>query len=189
MLPSCRATAPNLRERLGKVVPSHQVIGSVHQYYVDRFGFSPSCQVVAWSGDNPCSLAGLALGGSGDVGISLGTSDTVFAVVMDPQPGLEGHVFPNPVDPSSFMAMICYTNGSLTRQAIRDRCAGGSWETFCHLLNEAPPLTGGRMGFYYLDPEIIPPLPVGTHRFSPRQGGDDSLTRLSSDQTFEPPQE
>ncbi|CAI5477649.1 unnamed protein product [Closterium sp. Yama58-4] len=185
------ATAPNLRERLGEVVPSHQVVGSVHQYYVDRFGFSPSCQVVAWSGDNPCSLAGLALGGSGDVGISLGTSDTVFAVVMDPQPGLEGHVFPNPVDPSSFMAMICYKNGSLTRQAIRDRCAGGSWDAFCQLLNEAPPLNGGCMGFFYLDPEIIPPLPVGTHRFSPREGAaaGDPLTRLSPDETFEPPQE
>ncbi|CAI7754336.1 unnamed protein product [Closterium sp. NIES-53] len=185
------ATAPNLRERLGEVVPSHQVVGNVHQYYVDRFGFLPSCQVVAWSGDNPCSLAGLALGGSGDVGISLGTSDTVFAVVLDPQPGLEGHVFPNPVDPSSFMAMICYKNGSLTRQAIRDRCAGGSWDAFCQLLNEAPALNGGRMGFYYLDPEIIPPLPVGTHRFSPREGAaiGDPLTRISPAQTFEPPQE
>ncbi|CAI7735433.1 unnamed protein product, partial [Closterium sp. NIES-54] len=30
------ATAPNLRERLGEVVPSHQVVGNVHQYYVDR---------------------------------------------------------------------------------------------------------------------------------------------------------
>ncbi|CAI7921286.1 unnamed protein product, partial [Closterium sp. NIES-54] len=133
----------------------------------------------------------LALGGSGDVGISLGTSDTVFAVVLDPQPGLEGHVFPNPVDPSSFMAMICYKNGSLTRQAIRDRCAGGSWDAFCQLLNEAPALNGGRMGFYYLDPEIIPPLPVGTHRFSPREGAaiGDPLTRISPAQTFEPPQE
>ena len=40
----------------------------------------------------------------------------VFAVVAEPTPGLEGHVFPNPVDPASFMAMLCYANGSLTRQ-------------------------------------------------------------------------
>ncbi|GJP41557.1 hypothetical protein CLOM_g1218 [Closterium sp. NIES-68] len=195
------ATAPNLRERLGEVVPSHEVVGNVHGYYVERFGFSPTCQVVAWSGDNPCSLAGLALGGSGDVGISLGTSDTVFAVVQHPQPGLEGHVFPNPVDPSSFMAMICYKNGSFTRQAIRDRCAGGSWESFCQLLNESPPLNGGRMGLYYLDSEIIPPLPVGTHRYAPKQGDGSAvseaavrgplsaLTRLDPDQTFSPPEE
>ncbi|CAI5998661.1 unnamed protein product [Closterium sp. NIES-65] len=213
MLPSCRATAPNLRERLGKVVPSHQVIGSVHQYYVDRFGFFPSCQVVVWSGlaspqaakswrgqettlgpPLPCILfmslpsfhpsfpasplfppcfPGLASPQAAKSwrgqGITLAAL-LVFAVVMDPQPGLEGHVFPNPVDPSSFMAMICYTNGSLTRQ--------GGRMGFYYLDPEIiPPLpgklvtrwayvqegicAGGQMGFYYLDPEIIPPLPGG----------------------------
>jgi hypothetical protein len=42
-------------------------------------------------------------------------------VVSDPNPGLEGHVFPNPVDPSSYMTMLCYKNGSLMRQGERCR--------------------------------------------------------------------
>lgn len=40
----------------------------------------------------------------------------VFGVTKDLHPGLEGHVFPNPVDPESYMAMLCYKNGSLTRE-------------------------------------------------------------------------
>jgi hypothetical protein len=52
--------------------------------------------------------AGLALNQPGDLAISLGTSDTVFGVTKDLHPGLEGHVFPNPVDPESYMAMLCY---------------------------------------------------------------------------------
>ena len=49
-----------------------------------RYGFPADCAVVAWSGDNPCSVAGLGLKSPGDVGLSLGTSDTVTVV---PRPG------------------------------------------------------------------------------------------------------
>lgn len=40
----------------------------------------------------------------------------VFGVSTDPKPGVDGHIFPNPVDPNSYMCMLCYKNGSLTRQ-------------------------------------------------------------------------
>ena len=34
--------------------------GNVSKYLVDRYGFSADCKVVAFTGDNPASLAGLA---------------------------------------------------------------------------------------------------------------------------------
>lgn len=40
----------------------------------------------------------------------------MFGITSDPQPRLEGHVFPNPVDPESYMVMLVYKNGSLTRE-------------------------------------------------------------------------
>ena len=43
-----------------------------------RYGFPEACEVVAFTGDNCSSLAGLGLG-QGHIGYSLGTSDTVFA--------------------------------------------------------------------------------------------------------------
>ena len=46
-------------------------------YMQERYGFDPECVVGAFTGDNPSSLAGLAMK-EGDIGLSLGTSDTVF---------------------------------------------------------------------------------------------------------------
>lgn len=42
----------------------------------------------------------------------------VFGISADPQPRLEGHVFPNPVDKESYMVMLVYKNASLTREGI-----------------------------------------------------------------------
>ncbi|XP_077233989.1 xylulose kinase-2 [Tasmannia lanceolata] len=159
------ATAPGLEEKLGKLAPSHAVAGLMAPYFVERFQFNKRCLVIQWSGDNPNSLAGLTLNTPGDLAISLGTSDTIFGITNEPQPSLEGHVFSNPVDPSCYMVMLCYKNGSLTREDVRNRCADQSWDVFNKLLEEAPPLNGGKLGFYYKEHEILPPLPVGFHRY------------------------
>lgn len=37
-------------------------------------------------------------------------------ITKDPNPGLEGHVFPSPVDAEAYMVMLVYKNGSLTRE-------------------------------------------------------------------------
>uniref|UniRef100_A0A672GGC6 Xylulose kinase n=1 Tax=Salarias fasciatus TaxID=181472 RepID=A0A672GGC6_SALFA len=47
------ATAPHLDLLLGRPVPSSSVLGPVSPYFVQRFGFSESCSVVAFTGDNP----------------------------------------------------------------------------------------------------------------------------------------
>ncbi|KAK1392991.1 Xylulose kinase [Heracleum sosnowskyi] len=159
------ATAPNLEEKLGKLAPAHAVAGFIAPYFVERFHFNKDCLVVQWSGDNPNSLAGLTLNTPGDLAISLGTSDTVFGITTEHQPGLEGHAFPNPVDPESYMVMLVYKNGALVREDVRDRYANKSWETFSTFLQQTPPLNGGKLGFYYKDNEILPPLPVGFHRY------------------------
>jgi xylulokinase len=161
------ATAPDLAAKLDKPVPSHKVVGTLHPYYVEKYGFRRDTMVVAFSGDNPCSLAGLRLQEVGDIAVSLGTSDTMFGSLADPCPsGAEGHIFVNPVDPAAFMAMIVYKNGSLTREFVRDAVAGGQWETFNRLVASTPPGNAGRMGFYLREPEITPPiLKPGTHRF------------------------
>lgn len=159
------ATAPSLEEKLGKLAPAHAVAGFIAPYFVERFHFNKNCLIVQWSGDNPNSLAGLTLNTPGDLAISLGTSDTVFGITSNPQPSLEGHVFPNPVDTEGYMVMLCYKNGSLTREDVRNRCAKESWEVFNEFLEKTPPLNGGKIGFYYKDHEILPPLPVGFHRY------------------------
>ncbi len=152
-------TAPGLERKLGSIAPGHSVAGKIHGYFVEKYGFAGECHVMVFSGDNPCSLAGLRLQRAGDVAISLGTSDTMFGVLADPKPSAtEGHIFANPVDPETYMAMICYKNGSLTRQDVRDRCIGGSWEDFARALGKTPPGNNGNIGFFIKEPEITPPI-------------------------------
>jgi len=162
------ATAPGLAARLGAPVASHSVAGTIHAYYVARYGFKPNCTIMTFSGDNPCSLAGLRLQQSGEVAISLGTSDTLFGALTTPKPSAsEGHIFASPVDPSGYMAMIVYKNGSLTREDVRNRVAKGSWKEFSEALARTQPGNGGQVGFFIKEPEITPPiLKTGIHRFA-----------------------
>lgn len=160
-------TAPGLESRLGPLAAAHARAGSLHAYYAERYGFRPDCAVITFSGDNPNSLAGLRLQLPGNVAISLGTSDTVFASLTNPHPsGVEGHILANPVDPSAYMAMVCYKNGSLTREMVRDQSGCSSWKEFADVVAQTGPGNEGSLGFYVKEPEITPPiLNTGTYRF------------------------
>ncbi len=156
-----------LARMLGAPAPSHAPAGPLHAYYAQRYGFAPACQVVNFSGDNPCSLAGLRLTQSGAVALSLGTSDTLFGSTATPAPsGAEGHVFVSPVDPGAWMVMLVRKNASLMREHIRDLCAGRAWAQFNAHLQATPPGNLGRLGFYHRSPEITPPTDrTGIFRF------------------------
>ncbi|XP_047149723.1 xylulose kinase 2 [Vigna umbellata] len=184
------ATAPGLESKLGALAPAYAVAGNIASYFVHRYHFNKDCLVVQWSGDNPNSLAGLTLNIPGDLAISLGTSDTVFMITENPNPGLEGHVLPNPVDAEGYMVMLVYKNGSLTREDVRNRCAEKSWDVFNKFLEQTQPLNGGKLGFYYKEHEIIPPLPVGFHRYV-IENFSDSLDGLKEREVeeFDPPSE
>lgn len=172
------ATAPQLERLLGAPQPSASILGPVCSYFVHRYGFSPRCKVVTFTGDNPASLAGMRLQ-EGDVAVSLGTSDTLFLWLQQPRPALEGHVFCNPVEPTAYMALLCFKNGSLTRERIRDQLSpGGSWEGFSAALRATPPGNNGIIGFYFDRMEITPPA-VGVYRFD---ADDGEVSQLSGPQ-------
>uniref|UniRef100_I3MNP7 Xylulose kinase n=1 Tax=Ictidomys tridecemlineatus TaxID=43179 RepID=I3MNP7_ICTTR len=158
------ACAPHLEEKLGLPVPSCSVVGAISSYYVQRYGFPPGCKVVAFTGDNPASLAGMRLE-EGDIAVSLGTSDTLFLWLQEPTPALEGHIFCNPVDPQHYMALLCFKNGSLMREKIRNECASCSWSEFSKALQSTEMGNGGNLGFYFDVMEITPEI-IGRHRFN-----------------------
>uniref|UniRef100_A0A6A7G8W2 Xylulose kinase n=1 Tax=Hirondellea gigas TaxID=1518452 RepID=A0A6A7G8W2_9CRUS len=170
-----KACAVGLRSLLGEAVPSNTVVGNISNFYVERYGFSPDCHVVAFTGDNPSSLAGMCVG-VGDVAVSLGTSDTLFLSLQEPTPGLEGHVFVSPIDPDAYMGMLCFSNGSLAREAVRDKCAQGSWEVFSELLDSTPRGNFGNIALHYSVREICPPL-LGVHRYNKAR---ERVSRFSS---------
>jgi len=161
-------TAPGLLEKLGEPVASYKVVGKIHPWFVKRYGFNPECVIVAFSGDNPNSLAGLRAKKAGEIIISLGTSDTIFASLKKPKPSpSEGHIFVNPVAPDGYMALICYKNGSLTREYVRNSLNCRSWKEFGNLVAHSPVGNSGNIGFFIKEPEITPPiLRTGIYRFN-----------------------
>ena len=55
--------------------------------------------------------------------------------------------------------MLCYSNGSLAREDVRDRFAGGSWDRFDAALASTRPTCGGKVGLHLQQPEITPTVP------------------------------
>lgn len=52
------ACATKLELKLGDSVASNTILGTISNYYVDRWDFNPNCKIVAFTGDNPASLIG-----------------------------------------------------------------------------------------------------------------------------------
>jgi len=123
------ATAPELCAKLLPPALTTTIEGSVSAYFVEKYGFSSECQTALFTGDNPASLVGMGATTPGNVVISLGTSDTFFAAMPGPKtdPRGYGHVFGNPA--GGYMSLICFRNGSLAREALRDKL-GLDWAAF-----------------------------------------------------------
>jgi xylulokinase len=158
------ATAPELARRLPSIASSSTMIGTLAPYWQVRHGL-PAAKVIAWSGDNPCSLVGVGLVREGRVAISLGTSDTIFGLMKEPRvdPEGTGHVFGAPT--GDFMGLTCFSNGSLARERVRD-AYGLSWDAFSRALAATPPGNHGRVLIPWFQPEITPPVSrPGVRRF------------------------
>lgn len=150
------ATAPDLAEKLPSLAPSATVAGQIAPYFVEKYGIATTCKVVISTGDNPSSLVGMGATEPGHVVISLGTSDTMFAAMPGPRtdPQGFGHVFGNPA--GGFMSLICFRNGSLAREALRDEL-GLAWSDFDKEgLAKTRPGNQGNLMLPFYGPEITP---------------------------------
>ncbi len=155
------ATAPDLAQKLPPLVPAWHVIGPVSR----RFGLNENALALVWSGDNPCSVIGLGLIRPGLVAISLGTSDTYFGYMQECRVDThgEGHVFGAPT--GDYMSLICFKNGSLAREKVRD-LYGLDWAGFNQAITRTPPGNNGAILLPWFEAEIVPRVNrPGIHRF------------------------
>ena len=161
-----KATAPNLKKKLPPLAASGKVIGPVSAYFVNKYGLNPEALATAWTGDNPASVIGLGLIKPGQVAISLGTSDTFFGSMEKCQTDEngEGHVFGSPT--GGYMTLICFKNGSLAREKIRELYGIAGWKQFGELLKQTNPGNDGGILLPWFEAEIVPRVnQPGVHRF------------------------
>lgn len=159
-----KATAPRLRQKLPPLAPSWHVISPVSSYFSSKFGLNPQARALVWSGDNPCSVIGLGLVKEGAIAISLGTSDTLFGIMdrFRADTRGEGHVFCSPT--GDYMTLICFKNGSLAREKIRDQF-NLDWDRFNAAFTATPPGNRGGILLPWFEAEIVPRVNLpGVHR-------------------------
>jgi xylulokinase len=126
------------------------------------------CIVAPFTGDNPATV--VSLSAPGDALLSLGTSTTFLLSVppasTPPKRFTTSHLLSHPTSFDGKIAMLCYKNGALAREHVRDQYASGQWDIFNELVEKTPPGCNGIMGFYFPLPEIIPPNVVGEYFFT-----------------------
>ncbi|KAK5663905.1 hypothetical protein OQA88_116 [Cercophora sp. LCS_1] len=175
--------AAELRTKLGDVrQDGGGSMGNISSYFVTKYGFSPSCGIAPFTGDNPATILALPLRPL-DAIVSLGTSTTFLMVTPVYKPDPSYHFFNHPTTPGQYMFMLCYKNGGLAREKVRDVLPkpGGTdvWATFDKHALSTPPLDihsegdRAKLGLYFYLPEIVPNISAGTWRYTSRPDGSD----------------
>ncbi|QDS72151.1 hypothetical protein FKW77_004372 [Venturia effusa] len=148
--------------------------GKVSQYFVKRYGFSSEAAIIPFTGDNPATILALPLRES-DAMVSLGTSTTFLMSTPHYKPDLAYHFMNHPTTSGLYMFMLCYKNGGLAREHIRDALnndKSNSWDKFDDVSVKSPPLNqkdsgdSMRLGLFFPRPEIVPNVHAGTWRYT-----------------------
>ena len=189
-----------LKSKLGDVPRDggHR-LGDIGTYFVRKYGFSTDCAIVMSTGDNPATILALPLRAQ-DAIVSLGTSTTFLMSTPEYKPEPPTHFMNHPTTPGLYMFMLCYKNGGLAREKIRDDLNAkhdrglqySPWSLFNKTLTNTSPLSYGsagrqaKLGLYFPKPEIVPNLPAGRWRFFYHMP---SKTLAESDQDWVTPED
>lgn len=163
----------SLRQKLGNVAHDGGAsLGNISQYFVHKYNFPAACQVIASNGDNPSTILALPLQPN-DAIVSLGTSSTFLMSTSEFKADPAVHFFNHPTTKGLYMFMLCYKNGGLAREQIRDeinkadpKVDSHSWKGFDDAVLSTSPLVQAsqsgpmNLGIYFPRPEIVPNLPA-----------------------------
>jgi xylulokinase len=160
---------------------------------VQRFGFAQDCNIVPMTGDNPATILALPLQAS-DAMVSLGTSTTFLMSTPQYKPDPAYHFMNHPTTAGLYMFMLCYKNGGLAREHVRDAINGNktdrSWDKFNEVALSTPPMDQKsssdpmRMGLYFPRPEIVPNVRAGQWRYE-YDASSNKLNQTSAEQSVD----
>ena len=164
-----------LKQKLGHVYEDGGgTLGHISPYFVQRYGFSPACSISPFTGDNPATILALPLRPM-DAMVSLGTSTTFLMSTSHYKPDPAVHFFNHPTTAGLYMFMLCYKNGGLAREQVRDainrNASSKSWADFDHIADSYPILGQHKegdpmkLGLYFPRPEIVPNVGAGQWHF------------------------
>ena len=103
-----------LRNKLLPIVSPYTIVGRIATYFIEKYGFSPDCRIIAGSGDNPQSKV-LVTGNLLSLGSSLVDMVSTDGKQLDPN-GAANAMYDGIGRPFIFS---CRTNGALIWDQIR----------------------------------------------------------------------
>lgn len=160
------------REMLGSIVEATDS-QPIATYLVERYGFDSKCRVWPITGDNLATIMALPLR-KDDLLVSMGTSTTVLLLTEKYLPSRNYHLFQHPVEEGLYMGMLCYSNGALAREQIRDDVNNlygtSGWDKFNELLDQQYAECTDKVGVYFPIGEIIPNAKPCKRRFQYKDG-------------------
>jgi xylulokinase len=173
----------SLKQKLGTVrEDGGGSMSNISSYFVKRYNFPADCGIAPFTGDNPATILALPLRPL-DAIVSLGTSTTFLMSTPKYIPDPAYHFFNHPTTASLYMFMLCYKNGGLAREKVRDSLpqseTSDPWSTFNKIALESPPLgqasssEPAKLGLYFPLPEIVPNVRAGTWRYTCKSDGSD----------------
>lgn len=143
---------------------------NIASYLVNRYKFNKNCIIWPITGDNLATIMSLPLQRD-DLLISMGTSTTVLLLTEKYLPSVNYHLFKHPVCTKLFMGMLCYCNGALAREKIRNEVNEKyncddikSWDKFNSIL-DSNNVGNNKIGIYFPLGEIIPNVKPCTRNF------------------------
>ncbi|CAF2743576.1 unnamed protein product [Rotaria sp. Silwood2] len=87
-----------------------------------------------------------------------------------PKQALDGHLLVNPLtddrENKLLMLLLCFKNGSLVRERVREEITSNDWKEMSELLSKTAPSNQGFIGFFYDDHEILPQNIQGRYYFN-----------------------
>lgn len=180
----------SLKQKLGTVrEDGGGSMGNISSYFVQRYNFPSDCGIAPFTGDNPATILALPLRPL-DAIVSLGTSTTFLMSTPKYVPDPTYHFFNHPTTAGLYMFMLCYKNGGLAREKVRDALPASKstspdpWFSFnTHALSTPPldqthPAMPAKLGLYFPLPEIVPNVRAGTWRYTCCSDGS-NLTEMS----------
>jgi len=166
----------SLKQKLGTVrEDGGGSMGPISSYFVQRYNFPSDCGIAPFTGDNPATILSLPLRPL-DAIVSLGTSTTFLMSTPKYVPDPAYHFFNHPTTAGLYMFMLCYKNGGLAREKIRDALPKSTtsdpWSNFNKIALSTPPLgqtstsDPAKLGLFFPLPEIVPNVRAGTWRYT-----------------------
>nr|ANG59284.1 D-xylulokinase [Spathaspora gorwiae] len=168
--PKYQAAIEDIKSKLGEIKPiNYTASGNISSYFIEKYGFTSQCKIYSFTGDNLATILSLPLQPN-DCLLSLGTSTTVLLITKNYEPSSQYHLFKHPTMPNHYMGMICYCNGSLARERVRDEVNEKyqiedkkSWNKFNEILDNTGKFDN-KLGIFFPLGEIVPHAPAQTVR-------------------------